>query len=146
MWILSWLPDAVFHAIFIGGVLAIIAGYLLTAIPFVDKNAKVIQVAGIVLTVIGVWFEGGIARDQYYREKIDELKVKIAQAEKEAAEANTKLAEALAKNQILIKENTEINRQKLKEQAQKLNQECKVNNNVIGILNNAARNRAGDAK
>lgn len=146
MWILSWLPDFVFHLVFIVGVIGIIAGYFLTAIPFVGTNARAIQVLGIVLTVVGVWFEGGIARDQYYREKIAELQAKIARAETAAAEANAKLSEQLAKNQLLIKENTAANKQRMAQQAQQLNSQCTINQNVIGIINDAARNRQGGAQ
>lgn len=146
MWILSWLPDFVFHIVFVVGVLAIVAGYFLDNIPFISANAKTIQVAGILLTVLGVWFEGGIARDQYYREKIAELQAKIAKAEVASAEANAALAQQLAKNEILVKENNAAARQRLQQQAQQLNAECKINKNIIGIINDAAKNRKGSVQ
>lgn len=146
MWILSWLPDFVFHIVFVLGVLALVAGYFLDNIPFIGTNAKTIQVAGILLTVVGVWFEGGISRDQYYREKIAELKEKIAQSEVQSAEANTKLAEQLAKNQQLTRDITSANKQRMTQQAQQLNSQCTINQNVIDIINDAARNRRGGTK
>ena len=146
MWILSWIPDFVFHIVFVVGVLAIVAGYFLDNIPFISANAKTIQVAGILLTVLGVWFEGGIARDQYYREKIAELQAKIAKAEVASAEANAALAQQLAKNEILVKENNAAARQRLQQQAQQLNAECKINKNIIGIINDAAKNRKGSVQ
>lgn len=146
MWILSWLPDFVFHIVFVLGVLAVVAGYFLDSIPFIGTNAKTIQVAGILLTVVGVWFEGGISRDQYYREKIAELKEKIAQSEVQSAEANTKLAEQLAKNQQLTRDITSANKQRMTQQAQQLNSQCTINQNVVDIINDAARNRRGGTK
>ena len=146
MWVLSWLPDIVFHLVFIIGVLALVASYFLDNIPFIGTNAKTIQVAGILLTVVGVWFEGGIARDQYYREKIADLQTKIAAAEVAAAEANTKLSEELARNRTLVNENAALNRQRLGQQSQQLNKQCTINQSVIDIINDAARNRSGSAK
>ena len=146
MFLLSFLPDFVFHLMFVIGIIGIIAGYFLTAIPFVGSNARAIQVVGILLTVVGVWFEGGIANEETWRARVLELEAKIAKAEAASAEANAALAEQLAKNQVLIKENTAANRQRMQQQAQQLNAECKVNSSVITILNDAARNQRGGAK
>lgn len=146
MWLLSFLPDFVFHLIFVTGVLAVVAGYFLDNIPFIGQNAKTIQVAGILLTVVGVWFEGGIANEEKWRARVLELEAKIAQAEAASAEANAALSDQLAKNQILVKENTAANKQRMQQQSQQLNAECKVNTGVINILNDAAKNRQGSAK
>lgn len=146
MWILDWLPDFVFHLIFLVGILAIVVGYFLNGIPFVSKNAKPIQIAGILLTVVGVWFEGGIANDAHWEKRVADLKLKIARAEAASAEANAALTQALANNSILIKENNAAQKQRLKDQADLLNKECRINQNVLNILNDAANNRPGGAK
>lgn len=146
MFLLSFLPDFVFHLIFIIGVLAVVAGYFLDNVPFIGQNAKTIQVAGILLTVVGVWFEGGIANEEKWRARVLELEAKIARAEAASAEANAALAEQLARNQVLIKETTAANRQRIQQQAEQINKECKVNTTVINVLNDAARNQRGGAK
>lgn len=146
MWLLDWLPNFAFHLIFIIGVLGIVAGYFLTAIPFINTNAKTIQVVGILLTVVGVWFEGGIANEEKWRARVLELEAAIARAEVASAEANAQLSEQLAKNKQLIKDTTAANRDRLKVEAVQLDKECRINQNVIDILNDAARNRKGLAK
>lgn len=146
MSILSWLPDFVFHIIFLVGVLAIIAGYFLDMIPFISNNAKLIQVLGIVVTVVGVWFEGGISRDHYYQEKILELKQKIAEAEVRAEQLNAKLTEILLKNQQLTHDVADANRKRLAAESAQLNQQCTINQNIVDIINDAAKNRRGVAK
>ena len=146
MFLLSFLPDFVFHLIFIIGVLAVVAGYFLDNVPFIGQNAKTIQVAGILLTVVGIWFEGGIANEEKWRARVLELEAKIARAEAASAEANAALAEQLARNQVLIKETTAANRQRIQQQAEQINKECKVNTTVINVLNDAARNQRGGAK
>jgi hypothetical protein len=139
MWILNWLPDFVFHLMLLVGVLAIGASFVLTFVPFVSQYRLPIQVAGIVLTVVAVWYEGGIAKDAEYRERIAAMELKISRAETAAAEANTKLAEQILKENARIREITEANKRRLQELSGQLNQQCTVNQAVIDVLNNATR-------
>jgi len=141
MWILNWLPDFVFHLMLLVGLLAIGASFVLSFIPFVSEYKLPIQVAGIILTVVAVWYEGGIAKDAEYKIRIAEMQLKISRSETAAAEANTKLAEQILREQARIKDITETNKKRLQELAGQLNKQCTVNNSVITVLNDAAKNR-----
>ena len=141
MWLLNWLPNWVFHLILLVGVLGLVASFVLKFIPFVDQYRIPIQVAAILLTILGVWYEGGIAKDREYQERIAALELKVSRAETAAAEANTRLVESLAKKDQEIKEVTTANQQRLRDLAAQLNKTCTVNQDVVNILNNAARNR-----
>ena len=77
MWLLNFIPDFVFHLILLVGVLGLLAGFILDKIPFIETNAKTIHLIAIILTVIGVWFEGGIARDEAYQKEISAMQVLI---------------------------------------------------------------------
>ena len=146
MWLLNFLPDFAFHIMLIIGILGIIAGFVLNSIPFINTNGKLIQVVSILLTVVAVWYEGGIAKDQEYKKQIAELQLKVSKAEDESAAANTKLAEEVLKHQQAIQQITAANKQRLKNQSTELNKSCTVNDNVISILNDAARARSGGVK
>ena len=146
MWLLNWLPDFVFHLMLLVGLAAIVASFVLQFIPFVSQYKIPMQVAGIILTVIAVWYEGGIAKDQEYRVRIAEMQLKISKAETQAAEANAKLSEQILKEQQKIKDVTAENKRKLQEQASQLNKQCTVNQGVIDILNNAAKNKKEKTK
>lgn len=146
MWILNWLPDFVFHLMLLVGLAAIGASFVLQFIPFVSQYKLPIQVAGIILTVVAVWYEGGIAKDAEYRARISALELKISKAETAAAEANTRLAEQILKENARIKDLTETNKKRLKELADQLNSQCSVNQDVINVLNDAARNRKDGKK
>ncbi|MEI6297247.1 MAG: hypothetical protein WCO84_06460 [bacterium] len=143
MWLLNFLPDFVFHLLLIIGVLGIVAGFFLSNIPFINTNGKLIQVVSILITVLAVWYEGGIAKDQEYKKQIAELQLKVAKAETESANANAKLTEELLKHQQAIQQITAANKQRLNNQAADLNKACTVNDNVISILNDAAKARGG---
>jgi len=146
MWILNWLPDFVFHLMLLVGLLAIGASFVLGFIPFVTQYKLPIQVAGIILTVVAVWYEGGIAKDAEYRARIATMELKISKAETAAAEANTKLAEQILREQARIKDITETNKKRLKDLAGQLDKQCLVNQGVIDVLNDAARNRKEKTK
>lgn len=73
--------------------------------------------------------------------RVADLEIKVAQAAAESADLNAQLAQQIADNQILIRENTIAQRERLKTESAWLNKECKVNNRVINILNDAAKNR-----
>ena len=141
MWILNWLPDFVFHLMLLVGVLGLVAGFFLNCIPFFGTNAQAIQVAAILLTVVAVWYEGGIAKDAEYKDRIATMELKISKAETQAVEANARLAEQMLKEQARIKDITESNKKRLQELAGQLNKQCSVNQGVIDILNDAAKNR-----
>ena len=146
MWILNWLPDFVFHLMLIVGLLALVASFVLSFIPFVSQYKLPIQVAGIILTVLAVWYEGGIAKDAEYKIRIAEMQLKISRSETAAAEANTKLAEQILKEQARIKDITETNKKRLKDLADQLNKQCSVDQAVINVLNDAAKNRKETVK
>lgn len=141
MWLLNWLPDFVFHLMLLVGLLAIGASFVLSFIPFVSQYKLPIQVAGILLTVVAVWYEGGIAKDAEYKARIAALELKVARAETASAEANTRLAEQILREQARIKDITETNKKRLDALAGQLNNQCTVNNSVITVLNDAAKNR-----
>ena len=141
MQLLNFVPDIFFHLLLIVGVLGLIAGYLLNNIPFISTNAKTIQVVAILVTVVAVWFEGGISRDKEYREQIAELKVKIAQAEKESAEANTKLVEKLKENEKLRKEKKNATQTIVNQVVSKYDGNCVLSNAFIRVHDSASQDK-----
>ena len=141
MQLLNFVPDIFFHLLLIVGILGLIAGYLLNNIPFISTNAKTIQVVAILVTVVAVWFEGGISRDKEYREQIAELKVKIAQAEKESAEANTKLVEQLKENEKLRKEKKNATQTIVNQVVSKYDGNCVLSNAFIRVHDSASQDK-----
>lgn len=141
MQLLNFVPDIFFHLLLIVGVLGLIAGYLLNNIPFISTNAKTIQVVAILVTVVAVWFEGGISRDKEYREQIAELKVKIAQVEKESAEANTKLVEQLKENEKLRKEKKNATQTIVNQVVSKYDGNCVLSNAFIRVHDSASQDK-----
>ena len=104
MWILSILPDAAIHLIFILGILGTIAGFVLGFIPFVKTYQFAIQICSIVVLVFGVYLEGGLAENKEWELKVKEMEAKVAQAEAQSANKNTEIQEKVVENTKVIRE------------------------------------------
>lgn len=138
MWLINWLPYWVFYLILLAGILGIIASYVLKMIPFVSIHATGIQVAGILLTVLGVWYAGGIAKDREYQERIAELKLQIARAEQAAAEANAKI-EYVYVDRVKVVEKIKYEViSSIRENSSELDANCKISPKAVDILNQSA--------
>lgn len=139
MWLLSILPDFVFHVMLLIGLLGIAASFVLRFIPFVSAYQIPIQAAAILLTVIGVYYEGGIAEEAKWRARVAELEIKVAEANTRAADANTQLeATVAAKNRDIAAAQVAAN-DAIRSAADKINKTCVVDSDAISILNQAAR-------
>ena len=104
MWILSILPDAAIHLIFILGILGTIAGFVLGFIPFVKTYQFAIQICSIVVLVFGVYLEGGLAENKEWELKVKEMEAKVAQAEAQSANKNTEIQEKVVEKTKVIRE------------------------------------------
>ena len=104
MWILSILPDAAIHLIFGLGILGTIAGFVLGFIPFVKIYQFAIQICSIVILVLGVYLEGGLAENKEWELKVKEMEAKVAQAEAQSANKNTEIQEKVVEKTKVIRE------------------------------------------
>jgi hypothetical protein len=82
---------------------------LLTTVAFFIKNIPVInqyripaQVLGIALLVVGVYWRGGYAIEQEWRERVAKVEARVAAAEAQSKEANTKIVtKVVTKTQVI---------------------------------------------
>ena len=102
MWILSFLPDWVFHAITIAGILGTIVGFFLGMIPGIKTYVIPIRIISILLLSFGLFLEGGLADNQVWQARVKEVEAKLAEAEAQSAKENTKIVEkVITKTQIV---------------------------------------------
>ena len=144
MWLLSLVPDFVYHVLLILAILAFGASYILKMVPFITTNAFVIRVASALLIVFCMWMEGGIANEAKWKARVAELEIKVAAAEKAAAEANGKIETVYVDRVNVVKEIQYVVQNRIVKDAAKLDMTCKIDPEAIEILNQAAH--AGDKK
>ena len=138
MWLLSLLPNFVYHLLLIFAILAFGASYILKMVPFITTNALVIRIASALLIVFCVWVEGGIANEAKWEARVAELEIKVAKAEKAAAEANGKIETVYVDRVKVVKEIQYVVKNRIIKNAAKLDLTCKVDPLAIDILNQSA--------
>jgi len=144
MWILSWLPDVVFHLILIVGVAALLASWVLKFIPFVSAYRLPIQVGGVILTIVGVWYEGGIAKDTEWKARVTELELKVTQAEAKSAKVNTNVVTKVVTKTQVIKQKGATVTEYIDREVVKYDAECKIPQSAIKAHDASALNKAID--
>jgi hypothetical protein len=103
MFILSILPDWVFHSICLAGVLGIIAGFLLAFIPVVNKYKLPIQVISLLMFAFGLYMEGAMSNEEVWQLRVKDVEAKLAKAEAESAKENTKIVTKIVTQKEYIK-------------------------------------------
>jgi len=150
MFILSILPDAAIHIIFILGILGTIAGFVLGFIPFVKTYQFAIQICSIIVLVFAVYLEGGLADYKEWELKVKEMEARMAQAEAQSANKNIEIQEKIVEKTKVIREKGKdiiqyIDKEVIKkEEVIKYIENCPVPKDVIDTLNKAAS--MGDKK
>jgi len=141
MWFLSFIPDWILqwtiHGLVILGLVLTFIGSLVKFIPVIQPYALVGRQLGIMLLVIGVFFEGGYATEMSYRARIAEMQAKIKEAEVKSAQVNEKLANEVSKNKELIKEKVNRNAKDIEAKREAINAECKLSDDAWMLYNRA---------
>jgi hypothetical protein len=141
MWFLSFIPDWILqwaiHGLVILGLVLTFIGSLVRFIPVIQPYAMVGRQLGIVLLVVGVFFEGGYATEMSYRARIAEMQAKIKEAEIKSAKVNEKLAAEVSKNKVLIKEKVNRNAKDIEAKREAINAECKLSDDAWVLYNRA---------
>jgi uncharacterized membrane protein len=102
MWILQWLPDWIFYAIFFAGLLGLIATYIMKFIPFVYVYRTPIQAISILAIAIGTYMSGAISNEEAWQARVKEMEAKVAAAEVQSVKENIKIVEKVViKTQIV---------------------------------------------
>lgn len=106
MWILHFLPDALIlwicNIVLLAGILLTITAFFVQHIPVINQYRVPAQVLGIALLVVGVYWRGGYAIEQEWRERVAAVEARVAAAEAKSAEENVKIVtKVVTKTQII---------------------------------------------
>jgi len=156
MWILHLLPDAliawIVNIVLIAGAVVTVAGFFVRFIPFVNTYRIPVQVAGILLLTIGVYFQGGYTTERAWRERVAEVEAKLAAAEKQSAEVNTEIITKIVTQTKVVKERGDdiikyVDREVVKNQEViRFVENCPIPDVIINTHNAAALNRPIEEK
>ena len=147
MWLMNFLPDWIFHAILLAGVLGLLASFVLKFIPFFSTYNLLIQVGAIALIILGVWFEGAMSNQAEWKAKVAEMQVKVAEAEAKSQEENVKIITKTVKQFELVRTRGQdiinyVDREVVKDrEVIKFVENCPIPEIIISTHNAAALNK-----
>ena len=86
----------------LAGVLLTVTAFFIQRIPVINQYRTPAQVLGIALLVMGVYWRGGYAVEQEWRERVAEVEARVAAAEAASREENVKIVtKVVTKTQII---------------------------------------------
>jgi energy-coupling factor transporter transmembrane protein EcfT len=106
MFILHFLPDALIlwicNIVLLAGILLTVTAFFIKRIPVINQYRIPAQVLGIALLVLGVYWRGGYAVEQEWRERVAEVEARVAAAEAQSREENVKIVtKVVTKTQVI---------------------------------------------
>jgi hypothetical protein len=146
MWMMSLLPDWVWHVITISGAVAVVASWVLKRIPFISQYNIPLRIAGTVALLVGIWFEGGLTNEAKWQAKVADMEAKVKIAEAKSEQANIDLAAKQKEKVKVVKEVQVVIKEKIVRVASKIDADCKVDPEAIEIINDAAKNQVRSKK
>ena len=151
MWILHLLPDSliswIVNTILITGALVTVTGFFVKFIPFVNTYRTPVQIAGILLLTVGVYFQGGYSTEMAWRERVREVEAKVAEAEKKSQETNVEVVTKFVTRTQIVREKGRdivnyIDREVVKNQEViRFVENCPIPEVIVNTHNAAARNQ-----
>ena len=151
MWILHLLPDSliawIVNIILIAGAVTTVAGFFVKFIPFVNTYRIPVQILGILLLTVGVYFQGGYSTEMAWRERVREVEAKVAEAEKKSQETNVEVVTKFVTRTQVVREKGKdivnyIDREVVKNQEViRFVENCPIPEIIVNTHNAAALNR-----
>jgi hypothetical protein len=135
-YVLTWLV----HGAVLIGFLLQFAG-LIKRIPGVGPYAIVAKELGIILLVVGIFFEGVLYNTMNHKAEIEEMQAKIALAEQKSKTANDKLNDALTNRRNNIKDEVSKNARNIEAKRQSINSDCNLTNDAWLLYNRAVETK-----
>lgn len=140
MWILKFLPDWIFYAIFLVGLIGFAATYLLKyiPIPMIYMYRKPIQIGSLLAIVFGTFMSGAIYDNNAWLDRVKEMEAKVAKAEEESKVANEKINDKVEQAKEKIVQKQVIVKQYIDREVTKYDNTCVIPKEFIEVHNKAA--------
>jgi hypothetical protein len=142
MFILQYLSDSVIlwfcNGLLIAGIALTATAFFIKSIPLVNQYRIPAQVLGIALLIVGVYFRGGLAAEQTWRERVAELEAKIVVAQAASKDANVKIETRVVKKTEYITRRGQDIVEYVDREVVKYNNTCVIPDPFIQAHNRAA--------
>ena len=133
MWLLKFLPDWIFYAILLSGVVGLIAS------KFVPDFYRLgVQSTSIGLLVVGIFMAGAIHDNAAWQERVTELEKKVAEAQVQSVKENIKIVEKVVVKRDYYRERGSDVIKYIDREIVKYDESCKIPSEFVEAINKAA--------
>jgi len=143
MFILHFLPDSVILAfcniLLLTGIVAVAAGFAAHRIPVLGQYQLAFKLGGILLLVLGVYFRGGLAVEEQWRERVATVEARLAAAEAASEAANKQIDTRVQKQVTSIRQRMTYVKQYVDREVVRYNDQCQIPEPFIRAHNDAAQ-------
>ena len=141
MWILNFLPDWLFYAIFFLGLIGLAVTYLLRFIPipslYIYKTP--IQLVSIALLAIGTFMSGAISNENAWKERVAKLEKEYAESKVESEKINSETTTQYITKREVIEQRGSDQIRYIDREIVKYNEICRLPKEVVELHNQAAK-------
>lgn len=138
MWILNFLPDWIFHALFVVGILGYLATFLIRFLPsFVYVYKLPIQLVSVGAIAISLYMIGAIAERAAWEARVKEMEAKVKIAEEKAKEENIKIVTKLVTKTKVIREKAKERVAYIDREIVKFDNKCEIPKEFVKVVNDA---------
>jgi len=135
MWLLQYLPNWIFPAVFFAGIIL----YLVTKTISFLPQAKLFQAIAAALVFFGTYMTGAISNNDTWLKRVNELQLQISKLETKSQETNTKIVtKVLTKREYYREQGTEVIKY-VDREIVKYDESCKIPQEVVEAHNKAAK-------
>ena len=135
MWLLQYLPNWIFSALFFAGIIL----YLVTKTISFLPHVKVFQGIAIALIFFGTYMVGAVSNNDAWLKRVNELQLQISKLETKSQETNTKIVtKTLIKREYYREQGTEVIKY-IDSEIVKYDESCKIPAEVVEAHNKAIK-------
>jgi hypothetical protein len=141
MWILHFIPDSfliwVVNITCVIGLIATVGGFFLGWVPFVNRYKTPLQILGVVLLTVGVYWKGGYSTEAEWRGRVAEAEAKVKVAEAKAKKANSHIQTKIVTKIVKIHDKARVVKERIQQNKEVINRDCKLSDEAISIYNSS---------
>lgn len=139
MWIINFIPNFYYYLTMLG-VLLLLASWVLKIVPIIRTYALPIQVVGLIMTLVGIYWMGGVAVEKEWQARVKEVEAKLAKAEVKSAKANTRIVTKVVEKKVIIKDRAASRTKYIEREIVKYDSKCEIPPEAMKALNAAVKN------
>ena len=139
MWIINFIPNFYYYLTMLG-VLLLLASWALKIVPLIRTYALPIQIVGLIMTLAGVYWMGGVAVEREWQARVKEVEARLAKAEAKSAKANTRIVTKVITKTQIIRDKSQARTNYIEREVTKYDAKCEIPDEAMKALNAAVKN------